>query len=50
MNEKILDVYINQMLPLFCTEADDIGNLATTAACDIQLLQVNTLVTFLYAH
>ncbi|KAM3360917.1 chorismate mutase 2 [Capsicum galapagoense] len=39
VNEKILDVYINQMLPLFCTEADDIGNLATTAACDIQLLQ-----------
>lgn len=38
VNEKILDVYINQMLPLFCTEADD-GNFATTAACDIQLLQ-----------
>ncbi|KAL3353624.1 hypothetical protein AABB24_018378 [Solanum stoloniferum] len=39
VNEKILDIYINQMLPLFCTEADDDANFATTAACDIQLLQ-----------
>nr|D2CSU5.1 RecName: Full=Chorismate mutase 2; Short=PhCM2 [Petunia x hybrida]ACI41890.1 chorismate mutase 2 [Petunia x hybrida] len=38
INEKILDVYLNQLLPLFCTEADE-GNYATTAACDIQLLQ-----------
>ncbi|KAJ8541645.1 hypothetical protein K7X08_002461 [Anisodus acutangulus] len=38
VNEKILDVYINQILPLFCKEADD-GNFATTAACDIHLLQ-----------
>ncbi|CAN4119541.1 unnamed protein product [Withania somnifera] len=38
VNEKILDAYINQILPLFCNEADD-GNFATTAACDIQLLQ-----------
>ncbi|XP_059280306.1 LOW QUALITY PROTEIN: chorismate mutase 2 [Lycium ferocissimum] len=38
VNEKILDVYINKMLPLFCKEADE-GNFATTAACDIQLLQ-----------
>ncbi|XP_010312446.2 chorimate mutase isoform X1 [Solanum lycopersicum] len=39
VNEKILDIYINQMLPLFCTEVNDDANFATTAACDIQLLQ-----------
>ncbi|OIT36169.1 PREDICTED: chorismate mutase 2 [Nicotiana attenuata] len=39
VNEKILDVYIKQLLPLFCTEADEEGNFATTASCDIQLLQ-----------
>ncbi|XP_016485011.2 chorismate mutase 2 [Nicotiana tabacum] len=40
VNEKILDVYKKQLLPLFCTDqADDEENFATTASCDIQLLQ-----------
>ncbi|XP_009613127.1 chorismate mutase 2 [Nicotiana tomentosiformis] len=40
VNEKILDVYIKQLLPLFCiTDQADEGNFATIASCDIQLLQ-----------
>lgn len=38
VNGKILDIYTNQILPLFCIEGDG-SNFATTAACDIQLLQ-----------
>ncbi|XP_019167920.1 PREDICTED: chorismate mutase 2-like [Ipomoea nil] len=38
VNEKIWDVYLNQLLPLVAVEGDD-GNYAATAATDIQFLQ-----------
>lgn len=39
VNEKIWDVYLNQLIPLVAVEGDD-GNYALTAAADIQFLQV----------
>nr|GMC52896.1 chorismate mutase 2 [Ipomoea batatas] len=38
VNEKIWDVYLNQLLPLVAVEGDD-GNYALTAATDIHFLQ-----------
>nr|GMC56512.1 chorismate mutase 2 [Ipomoea batatas] len=38
VNEKIWDVYLNQLIPLVAVEGDD-GNYALTAATDIHFLQ-----------
>jgi chorismate mutase len=39
INEKILSVYINEMIPLICKQGDD-GNYGSSAVCDVNVLQV----------
>lgn len=39
INEKILDIYLKQFLPLLAVPGDD-GNYAATASSDLECLQV----------
>jgi chorismate mutase len=38
LNEKILDLYINSILPLICKDGDD-NNYGSSAVCDVNVLQ-----------
>ncbi|HOV15474.1 MAG TPA: chorismate mutase, partial [Spirochaetota bacterium] len=38
INEKIMNVYINKILPMIC-ESGDCGNYGSSAVCDINILQ-----------